>query len=57
LTVARVALRELKQVIERIGAVVDVPVPVTDLREALLHGDHGEVARVGGIDFVPVERR
>ena len=31
--------------------------PVTDLREALLHRDQREVARFGLIHLVPVERR
>ena len=57
MTVTCMALRELEQAVERIRAGVDVLVPVADLREALLHRDHGEVARFGRIDLVPGERR
>jgi hypothetical protein len=57
LTITRLASRELEKAVDRIRAGVDALMPVTDLREALLHRDQGEISGFSRVNLVPVERR
>src|SRR2546426_8585940 len=54
---ALVARRELEELLERAGCRVDSGMAIAERREALWHRRQGKVRGIGGIHFVPLERR
>src|SRR2546422_10381006 len=54
---ALVARRELEELLERAGCRVDSGMAIAERREALWHRRQGKVRGIGGIHFVPPERR